>query len=102
VGLTILFYRGGGHSTTTIKGQYRRDPDGNHFTFCYKDEQQYQAGTHIACHGYTPHPKDYALKKATFSNEKPDSTLKSNNKPVWPAENELDVVPDMPEIGYQH
>jgi hypothetical protein len=93
-------YSGPGHSTTTIGGKFQSDPSGNHFTFCYKSEQQVQTQTHIACHGYTPSPTDYSLTKATFSTEKLDSMPKKrNNKPVWPAVAGLDVGP---EIGYQH
>ncbi|KAH7414290.1 hypothetical protein DE146DRAFT_30940 [Phaeosphaeria sp. MPI-PUGE-AT-0046c] len=95
-----ILIRGLGHSTTTIAGRYQPDPDGNHFTFCYKDENHVQSRTHIACHGYTPGPKNYQLSKATFVPAKPDSTPKSrNNKPVWPAEKDLVVVPP---IGYNH
>ncbi|KAH9882938.1 hypothetical protein J1614_000304 [Plenodomus biglobosus] len=93
-------YSGLGHSTTTIKGQFQPGPSGNHFTFCYKNEQHVQTQTHIACHGHTAGPRNYTLTKATFATEKPDSTLKRrNHKPVWPAVNELVTGP---EIGYQH
>jgi hypothetical protein len=67
---------GGGHSTTNIAGQYQPDPNGYHFTFCYKDEQHVQNQTHIACHGYTPGPNNYTLQMATFAPTKPDDTLK--------------------------
>ncbi|KAF2446082.1 hypothetical protein P171DRAFT_453601 [Karstenula rhodostoma CBS 690.94] len=95
-----ILIRGPGHATTTIGGKLQPDPNGNHFTFCYKSEQQVQTQTHIACHGYTPGPADYTLTKATFAAEKLDSIPKKrNNKPVWPAETDLDVGL---EIGYQH
>ena len=98
--LKIILRSGPAHSTTTIGGQYVQDPLGNHFTFCYKDENQKQAGTHIACHGYTPSAIDYTLTQATFTTEKPDKTRKKRNgKYVWPAVADLD---DAGEIGYHH
>jgi hypothetical protein len=90
---------GSGHSTTYIAGKYQADPKGYHYTFCYKDEKQVQAGTHIACHGYTPGPGNFELTESTFAPEKIDRTIKINGKPVWPDEKYL---LQGPEIGYPH
>lgn len=87
------------HPTTSRGGRHQPDPLGWHVTLCYKDEAQMSRGTHAASHGYVKGKGDLTFVKATHEGEKLDSVLKSNGKPVWPSENELDVAP---EIGYGH
>lgn len=80
-------------------GKHVKDPNGWHLTFCYKDEKQLENDMHTACHGYVLSNSDYTFVKTTDSGEKPDSTLKTNGKEVWPASADLDEAPD---IGYSH
>ncbi|EDP50770.1 hypothetical protein KXV70_001074 [Aspergillus fumigatus] len=94
-----ILIRSGSHNTTTINGTHQEDPNGWHLTFCYKDSTQLANGCHTACHGYTPGKDVWELVKSTHAGVKSDSVLKRNGKPVWPAENELEVAP---EIGYGH
>jgi hypothetical protein len=72
---------------------------GWHVTLCFKDEAQLARNTHTASHGYVKGKGDLTFVQATHSGEKRDSHLKSNGKPVWPPEEELDIAP---EIGYGH
>jgi hypothetical protein len=55
--------------------------------------------SHIVSHGYVKGKDDLTFVQATHTGEKLDSHLKVNGKPVWPAEAELEVAP---EIGYGH
>lgn len=68
-------------------------------TLCFKDDVQLGSNTHVASHGYVKGRGDLTFLQATHSGAKSDSHLKSNGKPVWPSEMELDVAP---EIGYGH
>ncbi|KFA70745.1 hypothetical protein S40288_09216 [Stachybotrys chartarum IBT 40288] len=94
-----VFVRSEVHSTTTINGKRRKDPRGDHVTFSYKTQDHLGRETHVACHGYVKDPDTLEFKEATHAAEKPDSTKKRNNKPVWPADEDLWEAPD---IGYGH
>ena len=87
------------HSTTTINGKRQKDPKGDHVTFSYKTQDHLGLETHVACHGYVKDPGTLEFKEATHAAEKPDSTVKWNNKPVWPEDEDLWEAPD---IGYGH
>jgi hypothetical protein len=89
------------HDTTSINGVYQKDPKGPHITLCYKDDEQLQKGTHVACHGYVKDEETMELAEATDRGEKLDSTKKRNKNrtPVWPSSEELWAAPD---IGYGH
>jgi hypothetical protein len=76
-----------------------QDPLGWHVTLCYKDEAQVSKGTHTASHGYIQGKGNLTFVQATHEGEKMDSFLKTNGKPVWPAEEQLEVAPD---VGYGH
>ncbi|KFH41450.1 hypothetical protein ACRE_078400 [Hapsidospora chrysogenum ATCC 11550] len=56
---------------------------------------------HVASHGYTNGKEDFALKQATHSQEKKDSTPRRGGKVVWPDEAELEEYADSP-IAYSH
>ncbi|CAI7574126.1 unnamed protein product [Penicillium glandicola] len=94
-----ILIRSNEHSSTSQNGFHKPDPLGWHVTLCFKDEIQLANKTHTASHGYVKGKGDLTFTKATHSNPKLDSHLKSNGKPVWPSEAELDVAP---EIGYGH
>lgn len=94
-------FSGIGHDTTRIGGKYVRDPRGNHFTFCYKDEEQVRRGTHTACHGYTPSPTNYKLTSVIITPEKADAIREQNNKPVWPTVGDENLLAGS-TIGYGH
>ncbi|KAL2364401.1 hypothetical protein RJZ56_002659 [Blastomyces dermatitidis] len=78
----------------------QKDPLGPHVTLCYEDENQLRHGTHVASHGYVRGKDDIVFVLATHAGEKIDSAKRQQGKKiVWPAENELEAVP---EIGYGH
>ncbi|POR37539.1 hypothetical protein TPAR_02266 [Tolypocladium paradoxum] len=96
-----VFIRSDLHATTSINGVRQQDPKGLHVTLCYKDNEQLQKGTHIACHGYVNDEESMSFREATHAGEKPDSTKKKNKNrtAVWPSEDKLYAAP---EIGYGH
>ncbi|EEY22219.1 conserved hypothetical protein [Verticillium alfalfae VaMs.102] len=65
----------------------------------YKTQDHLGLETHVACHGYVKDPDTLEFKEATHAAEKPDSTMKRNNKPVWPDDQDLWEAPD---VGYGH
>jgi hypothetical protein len=60
--------------------KFQPDPSGNHFFFCYRNEQSAHAQTHITCDCYTPDSAGYNLTKGTFADEKLESTPKRRDK----------------------
>ncbi|KAH7029641.1 uncharacterized protein B0I36DRAFT_244279, partial [Microdochium trichocladiopsis] len=94
-----VFVRSEVHSTTTINGRRQKDPRGDHVTFSYKTQDHLGRETHVACHGYVKDPDTLEFKEATHAAEKPDSTMKRNNKPIWPDDEDLWEAPD---VGYGH
>ncbi|KYK60899.1 hypothetical protein DCS_02038 [Drechmeria coniospora] len=87
------------HSTTTINGRRQKDPRGDYVTFSYKTHNHLGRETYVACHGYVEDPGTLEFKEATHAPEKPDSTMKQNEKPDWPDDQDLW---DAPDIGYGH
>ncbi|KAK7428150.1 hypothetical protein QQZ08_005390 [Neonectria magnoliae] len=95
-----VFIRSEVHDTTTINGVRQRDPRGLHVTFCYKDQNQTNCGTHVACHGYVTDEASLEFTEATHAGEKPDATKKNKKGAVvWPGLEDLWAAPD---IGYSH
>lgn len=86
------------HDTTTIGGQYRKDPHGPHATVCYKDSEHLRRGTHVASHGYVRSTDDWTYTHATHAPEKPDSTKKSSKTPVWPTKG----LTEISSIAFAH
>lgn len=78
-----------------------KDPNGWHGTFAFKDSQQVLHEFHVASHGYTDGKEDFALREATHTPEKKDSTQRRGGKVVWPEEDELEEYEDSP-IAYSH
>ncbi|KAL4934186.1 uncharacterized protein BDV17DRAFT_248553 [Aspergillus undulatus] len=92
------------HNTTTNNGRHVVDPKGWHGTFAFKGSDQLLREYHVASHGYTDGKEDFALKEATHTSEKADSTRRGgprSDKIVWPAEELLEEYKDSP-IGYSH
>ncbi|GAW18760.1 hypothetical protein ANO14919_082420 [Xylariales sp. No.14919] len=88
------------HDTTTVNGKNAKDPSGWHVTLCYKDKEQLESGSHVACHAYTAGKDIWDLVESTHAGEKSDDTPRRHNKkPVWPSWDELE---EAPEIGYGH
>lgn len=71
---------------------------GLHVTFCYKEQEQLDKGTHVAPHGYVTDKESVTFVQATHASEKPDATRKKKGV-VWPESDELWAAP---EIGYGH
>ncbi|KAI1905539.1 hypothetical protein LOZ12_006742 [Ophidiomyces ophidiicola] len=92
------------HESTTINGQYSRDPKGWHGTFAFKDENQIKHEVHVASHGYTSGKEDFVLKEAVHTDEKNDDHPrggKNSDKVVWPNNNDLEEYVNSP-IAYSH
>lgn len=92
------------HNTTTNNGRHVVDPQGWHGTFAFKASDQLLREYHVASHGYTNGKEDFALKEATHTSEKADSTRRGgprSDKVVWPPEEFLEEYEDSP-IGYSH
>lgn len=84
------------HDTTYGKyGAIILDPKGDHITYCYKNQMQFDIRSHVAGHAYTFGPSNFDLREATFAREKDDDTPRSAGKdPVWPED-----VADLEFIG---
>ncbi|RAL05777.1 uncharacterized protein BO80DRAFT_460838 [Aspergillus ibericus CBS 121593] len=102
-----VLVRSGIHLTTSIDGEYQKDPKGEHLTLCFKDEEMMAKGTQVASHGYVALRTDWNIREATHAREKPDSTVMTRNgRPVWPSEEAFQYqivvafghVPDEAEI----
>ncbi|OJD26953.1 hypothetical protein ACJ73_01655 [Blastomyces percursus] len=84
---TAILIRSAIHGTTTIGGQYQKDPKGKHLTLLQ---------------GWR---NDWEIRKATNSPEKPDATVaRGTGRAIWPAEATFEIevafghVPDETEI----
>lgn len=78
------------HETSTINGNYEKDPEGYHVTLNYKNEDHIARNTHVTLHAYVDDDKNLNFRKASGTGEKPDSTPRTRNgrrknmKPCWP------------------
>lgn len=76
---TRILIRSWAHDTTGGKP----DPNGMHYTICFKDRNTEASKEHVAYHAYVPYAGSYQLIKETFSNQKADSTKRNAKEVVW-------------------
>ncbi|EXU98478.1 hypothetical protein X797_008425 [Metarhizium robertsii] len=56
----------------------------DHVTFSNKTQVHLDRDTHVACHSHFKDHGTLEFQEATHAAEKADSTMKRDNKPVWP------------------
>lgn len=76
---TRILIRSEAHNTTMGKP----DPNGWHYTVCFKNRATEAQAAHIAYHAYVKDKTSFDLVQGTFSQAKADATKKKNGEAVW-------------------